>query len=161
MYQGEKYRLWLARMEKHLSRGETDDDCVIWIGAKDAAGYGVARDWNGKVRRVHIQFYEYHSGAPIPTGEVVDHECRIRSCCAFPHLQSKTSRENTLLGVGPTAQNARKTHCSKCGAPYDEENTQWHSGRRECKRCNKARQKARRQAARQEQDEESLELQHA
>lgn len=154
MYKGEKYDRWLARMATHIDFGETPEDCNLWRDAKDDAGYGIARDWDGRVRRVHIQFYEYHTGAPVPDGEVVDHECRIHPCCNYNHLQSKTHATNTLIGVGPTAINARKTECGKCGAPFDEQNTQWHSGRRECKKCNKKRQRERRLAARAEAAEE-------
>lgn len=154
MYKDEKYDRWLARMVTHIDFGETAEDCDIWRDAKDDAGYGIARDWDGKVRRVHIQMYEYYTGAPVPDDEVVDHECRIHPCCSFTHLQSKTSAENTLIGVGPTAQNARKTACGKCGAPFDEKNTQWHSGRRECKECIKKRQKERRRLQRAERDDE-------
>lgn len=143
----------LLRLSKHIDRGEEPDDCHLWTGARDEAGYGVARDWNGKVRRTHILIYEIFTGAPVPDDEVVDHKCRIHPCCNFNHLQSKTSKENTLIGVGPTAQNAKKTHCTKCKTPYDEENTQWHSGRRECKNCNKKRQRERRQAARREKED--------
>lgn len=141
---------WLARIDHHIDKGTEPDDCHLYTRAQDDHGYGIARDWNGKVRRMHILIYEIYTGLPVPDGEVVDHECRIRLCCNFHHLQSKTQKMNTLLGVGPTAQNAKKTHCSKCKTPYDEENTLWHSGRRECKKCTRARQKERRQAAKAE-----------
>lgn len=144
----------LARLERHIDRGEEPDDCHLWTGATDDADYGVARGWDGKVRRTHILIYEAYTGAPVPDDEVVDHECRIHPCCRFDHLQAKTRKENTLIGVGPTALNAKKTHCSKCDTPYDEENTQWHSGRRECRKCNRARQKERRHAARSEREAE-------
>jgi hypothetical protein len=144
---------WLARIEDHIDKGSGYDDCHLYTGAQDGNGYGIARDWNGKVRRMHILIYEVYSGVPVPDGEVVDHECRIRLCCNFNHLQSKTQKVNTLIGEGPTAKNARKTHCPR-GHEYDEENTLWHSGRRECRKCVRAQQKRRRQAARAERDSE-------
>lgn len=146
---------WFRRFESHIDKGEEPGDCHLWKEecAHDEAGYGVARDWNGKVRRTHIIVYELYTGAPVPDDEVVDHECRIHGCCNFSHLQAKTRKENTLLGVGPTALNAKKTHCTKCEKPYDEENTQWHSGRRECKNCNRKRQRERRMSARAEQED--------
>jgi HNH endonuclease len=141
---------WFHRFESHIDKGEEHDDCHLWKDAKDEAGYGVARDWNGKVRRTHIIVYELYTGAPVPDGEVVDHECRVHPCCNFSHLQAKTRKENTLIGIGPTALNAKKTRCTKCKTPYDEDNTQWHSGRRECRTCVRARQRERRQSAKEE-----------
>ena len=34
-----------------------------------------------------------------------------------------------------TDNNARKTHCPTCELPYDEENTYWYKGARQCKNC--------------------------
>jgi len=143
---------WYERAQRHIDKGTEPDDCHLWTGARDAGGYGVARDWDGRVRRTHILVYEVFSGAPVPEGEVVDHKCRIRPCCRFDHTQSETSRTNTLLGMGPTAMNAKKTHCPN-NHEYTEENTLWHSGRRECRKCVRARQKERRRAAREQVEE--------
>lgn len=52
------------------------------------------------------------------------------------HLELVTSRENTLRGVSPAAQRARRTHCP-AGHEFTPENTytQPSSGQRKCRTC--------------------------
>lgn len=38
-----------------------------------------------------------------------------------------------------TDNNARKTHCPTCKLPYDEANTYWYKGSRQCKNCRSRR----------------------
>lgn len=60
--------------------------------------------------------------------------------------EANASRENILRGVGASACNAAKTHCSN-GHPFDEENTGFGKrGNRVCREC--ARQRNRRYSAR-------------
>lgn len=57
------------------------------------------------------------------------------------HLEAVTGYVNTIRGAGPTAKNARKTHC-KNGHEFTEENTLWKGDRRNCRTCKKAKQTA-------------------
>lgn len=77
---------------------------------------------------------------------VIDHICRARNCVNPAHLQVCTNRENILRGVGPTAINARKTHCPN-GHPLSWDNIRYRRGTKSCKIChykNDAKRRARR-----------------
>lgn len=112
----------------------TADGCWTWQAAT-TNGYGVY--WDNvecRVRMAHRWAYEHLIGA-VPDELPLDHLCRNRSCVYPAHLEPVTHQVNILRGVGATARNAAKTHCSK-GHPYDEANT-WidPTGRRKCRQC--------------------------
>lgn len=96
-----------------LSRCEqlTESGCWIWHGPLSHNGYGLIGTGHGtQIRRVHRIAYELYRGV-IPAGKQLDHLGRVR-CCANPwHCEIVTSKENVLRGIGPTAMNAKKTHC--------------------------------------------------
>lgn len=115
----------------------TESGCWLWIGSSWQSGYG---QWKigRKLKRAHRVVYETLVG-PIPDGLEPDHVCRVR-CCGNPaHLELVTSRENTLRGNGPTAQNARKTHCLR-GHPFAGDNLYvGPDGERGCRICMRSR----------------------
>ena len=114
--------------------------CWLWIGAGSGKGY--RRFWiNQHTVRAHRFAYEILVG-PIPAGLELDHLCRIRHCVNPAHLEPVPGQVNTLRGISPSAQNAKKTRCPK-GHPYDEENTRLYRGRRYCRACSQARDAAR------------------
>ena len=120
-----------ATVQQALEAG----DCSLWPGGL-LQGYGII--WNfqstGKRKKAHVAAWEQING-PVPEGRVLDHVCRKRSCVNPLHLDLVTPTVNTLRGNGPTAQNARKTHCNK-GHPLEGENLMVdYRGRRKCKRC--------------------------
>jgi hypothetical protein len=128
-------RFW-AKVEKHDDDCECCGGCWHWQGALER-GYG-SLSVAGKNIRAHRFSYELHV-RPIPTGLVIDHLCRVRHCVNPAHLEVVESRENILRGVGATARNHRKTHCSQ-GHPYDEANTRIRNGGgRDCRACHRAR----------------------
>lgn len=98
-------------------RGE--NGCWNWTRGKKAKGYGTfVTHPNTPAKSVHVVFYEMRYGQ-VPEGLYVDHTCRNTSCVNPKHLEAVTCGENVLRGVGPTALNARKTHCGGCGKEYD------------------------------------------
>jgi hypothetical protein len=111
-------------------------ECWEWKGRLNNAGYGMV--WRRKGERprtvlVHRFVYELVRG-PIPSDRQIDHLCRNRACGNPQHMELVTSRENTLRGEGPTAQNARKTHCIH-GHEFTPENTIWEKKGRKCRMC--------------------------
>lgn len=112
----------------------TPDGCWVWNKGLNDAGYGLTSNGKGKNKRAHVASYELVRG-PVPAGLVLDHLCRNRACINPEHLEPVTRRENTLRGVGASAQNARKSHCPR-GHAYDEGNTVLRRrGGRECRTC--------------------------
>ena len=121
--------------------------CWLWQGADSGNGYGrisVA----GKTKATHILVYEYYFW-PAKEGDVLDHLCRNRHCCSPYHLVPRSQLVNTLIGVGPTAANARKVECLR-GHPLKGDNLilSTHNGRRkrDCRACRKIRAKQQQEA---------------
>lgn len=122
----------------------TDSGCIVWLGGTNGVGYGLFYVGEGRSARTyaHRWSYEYHVG-PIPEDLHVDHLCRNRACVNPAHLEPVTVRENLLRGEGPSAANARKTHCPK-GHPLSGDNLYVHPRKimRRCRECmrNQSRQ---------------------
>lgn len=138
-----KRRLERSDQERFWEKVHKTETCWLWTGGKTGSGYGIfgiqGRDW-----LAHRFAYQLLVG-PIPTGFTLDHLCRIPLCVNPDHLESVTQQENTLRGIGPAAQNARKTHCP-FNHPYDLLNTDFRArGGRRCRTC--ARLYARRRRA--------------
>lgn len=104
---------------------EVEGPCWLWTGAVSDGGYGVFRVGPDQLVHAHIWAAEQAFG-PAPPGYEWDHRCHQRDYCAGgkgdlhrrcvnapAHLRLVESRVNKLLGCGPTAVNARKTHCHR------------------------------------------------
>ena len=106
--------------------------CWEWTAALKR-GYGTIKRQGG-MRPAHRVAYEYLRG-PIPDGLTIDHLCRNLPCVYPWHLEPVTNKVNLARGVGPSALNARKTHCKR-GHLFDEANTHRDdTGRRRCRAC--------------------------
>lgn len=103
-------------------------------------GYAIFT-FNGASSMAHRASWELLVG-PIPEGLQLDHLCRVRACVNPDHLEPVTQRENTLRGVSPVAENARKTHCPQghpfAGSNLRVEKAKYGSARR-CLTCFRAR----------------------
>jgi hypothetical protein len=123
-------------VERMLSRTVIDpaSGCWLWTGCK-IRGYGQTSVGGGKRGRVHRVSYEHFRG-PIPEGLTIDHLCRTPACLNPEHLEAVTSAVNTMRGVGPSATNARKSHCN-AGHPLAGANLCAGAPRRgrECRTC--------------------------
>jgi hypothetical protein len=126
----------LAARLRFWNKVEAGDGCWVWLGALEHRGYG--KFWlSGRHVAAHRFAYETCVG-PIPEGLCVDHLCGDKRCVNPAHMETVTSRENTLrCGKAPASINARKTACPK-GHPYDEANTYFSPssrGGRHCRAC--------------------------
>lgn len=141
------------------SPGEPNE-CWIWPGRKNDAGYGILRTFeklpDGAHKRVnsrvHRVAFAWRHG-PIEDGVVLDHichnedaecrggiECIHRSCFNPEHLRPKTTGENVLSSpLTISSRNALKTHCPQ-GHAYTPENTRVErDGGRKCRACGRDR----------------------
>ena len=128
-------------VERLVVHARGEDECWEWPGADSGNGYGrISVD--GKTRATHIVMWELFHGKHKPKDKVLDHRCRNRKCFNPHHLRLIPMLDNTLIGEGPTAKNARKTHCLR-GHEFNKSNTivRVRNGRntRECRACRKER----------------------
>ena len=108
--------------------------CWIWTGNIEDQGYGVYPNGRGSTVKAYRLIYEMVVGE-IPEGLQPDHLCRVRACVRPTHLEPVTKKENVLRGFGPTAINARKTHCIH-GHPFEGANLIIRpNGDRDCRTC--------------------------
>jgi hypothetical protein len=113
------------------------NSCWEWTGALFPNGYGRI-SFARRTLYPHRVSYELHNGA-IPEGLHIDHLCRNRACCNPEHLEAVSCRENILRSpIAPASQNAAKTHCLY-GHEYTEANTVTTKTGRNCRTCNRWR----------------------
>lgn len=89
-----------AKMQSYVlahSIPEPNSGCWLWLRYVNQDGYP-RMSHEGKVRGVHRISFAAFKGA-IPSGYVVDHMCRVRSCVNPDHLQLVTPTENQILGT--------------------------------------------------------------
>lgn len=134
--------------ERLFARLEIDTaGCWIWTGSTRKAGYGQiwtsVADGPRRLLSTHRAMYELTRG-PIPDGMDLDHLCRVPLCMNPDHLEPVTRAENVLRGEGPTAQNARRTHCNEGHELVLVNPT---TGQRGCPPCIATRMRAKREAA--------------
>jgi hypothetical protein len=121
-----------------------DNGCWTWTGPLNPKGYGKI-NIGGTTHQVH-RLGALLAAAPFDPELTLDHLCRNRASWNPAHLEPVPLRENILRGVGPTALNARKTHCPQ-GHEYTEDNIRRRADRpneRECKTCHRAAKARRR-----------------
>lgn len=111
----------------------TDSGCISFQGKLRNDGYGHIQVDNVSIY-LHRFVYEQQIGK-IPKNMSLDHLCRNKQCINIKHLEVVTNKINVLRGIGPTAINARKTHCNNDhlleGNNLRIENT----GSRRCLQC--------------------------
>jgi hypothetical protein len=136
------------RFLRHVAPPTNKYACWRWTGfiekTGSGAGYGKFQWSTGDCRWAHRAAYQLFKEDPIPPGHVIDHLCRNLACVNPNHLDAVPRRINTLRGIGPSAINARRTHCPK-GHPYDQANTYLQRSKygRQCKICQNEQSKLR------------------
>lgn len=132
----------LHRVARFLSKIEMNPNgCWGWTGSVAPNGYG-----RYGVNWAHRLSYELFVG-PIPEGFEVDHVasrgCTQRTCTNPDHLEAVTPGDNRRHQPNVIDQMLR-THCPK-GHPYDQENTRMKGNKRDCRQCERDRQRVKRQ----------------
>ena len=119
--------------QRFWEKVDKSESCWLWTGGLVKGGYG-QYNLEGRCRQAHRLAYELAVG-PIPDGLVIDHLCKNPRCVNPEHLEPVTRGENVLRGVGPTAENARKSECKR-GHPLTPENlAPSKQGWRVCRAC--------------------------
>lgn len=110
----------ITRFWKFVDKREPHD-CWLWLGGKTERGYGLF--WVDRHTVSAHRFCFEVLRAPIPQGLVLDHfYCKNTSCVNPDHLEPVTDLINVVIrGSGPTAINAKKTHCLN-GHPFEGKN---------------------------------------
>lgn len=117
---------------------EDENGCWIWQGYKKEKGYGNI-NYKNKIWLSHRLSFKLIGGNDLIPGMVLDHFFCDKPPCINPdHLKQVTSKENTLRGTGPTAENSRKKKCIR-GHPLSGDNLYVHpnSKSRNCKACSR------------------------
>ena len=71
-------------VERLAAQIDKSGECHIWMGARNAAGYGIIGHNGGKIL-VHRAVYELEVG-PIPEDQGLLHRCDNPPCCNTEHL---------------------------------------------------------------------------
>ena len=130
----------MERFWNKVARPVGIGECWNWLAHRDCDGYGTFQLTSKRKVRAHRLSYEM-TIENIPEGKVIDHLCRNPGCVNPYHMEVVTNRENILRGMGPAAQNSRKTLCKR-GHPLEGDNlliTFLRMGYRACKTCHRLR----------------------
>lgn len=138
--------------------------CVEWGGYTTEFGYGMIGTVVGTMGYTHRLAWELVNG-PIPEGINVLHHCDNPPCCnAYDtenHLFLGTHQDNADDKVAKGRHSNGNERKDRCPADhlYDEANTYWYKGKRDCRKC-RAAAEARRRARRHQSDQEGLNGHH-
>jgi len=75
------------------AKTESQGECVVFTGCRDACGYGRINGPNGKLVRIHRQVWKEAHGE-IPAGMVICHKCDNPACYRLDHLFIGTQVDN-------------------------------------------------------------------
>ena len=112
-----------------------ESGCWLWTGTRTGDGYGQfyhnrSRHLAHRVSRAVLVGDCAVASRSLKLDQV-DHLCRTPACVNPGHLDPVTARTNVLRGNSPTAVNARKSVCPRCGGEY----TDCERGGRRCVPC--------------------------
>lgn len=134
--------------QRFMAKVDTSGECWEWTAKRDRSGYG--RFWYREDASylAHRAAYELFVG-PIPDGLVVCHRCDNPGCVNPRHLWLGTMADNNWDKVAKGRASGPRSGAPDCarGHPFDEVNTRWYRGKRNCRTCaNEAQRRRRRKA---------------
>lgn len=94
-----------------LIRGPNANGCLIWVGRRNASGYGMFGS-----KGAHRVAWERERG-PIPAGMLLCHKCDVRECVNVDHHFLGSSRANNADKVAKGRAHAIRT-CAECGSEF-------------------------------------------
>jgi hypothetical protein len=122
-------RIYEATIERFWAQVNKTDSCWLWTG-ETQRGYGRFGNVTVPSGSAH-RFAWFITNGQIPDGLEIDHLCHTldptcaggiscphRACVNPSHLEPVTPQVNTLRSKSPSADNARKEVCPKCGGDY-------------------------------------------
>lgn len=143
---------WTDRFDDRIRKV---DQHWLWVGYVDTKdGYGRFKPLHAeRAQLAHRLAYVRWIG-PIPDEfpiiDHLNHPFNLRRCVRPECLEAITHAENTRRGLSPAGQNARLTHCPRCGSEFNATNAVFRDdGERRCRICRRrlnAEYKARRKA---------------
>lgn len=135
------------RMTRVFAEAANAGGCFVWPHSRQSKGYGqIWRD--GKNALAHRVAYEIAYG-PIPDGLWVLHHCDNPPCINLRHLYLGTPSDNSRDMVAKGRRKGGFARGSACrrGHAYDADNTRHRAdGRRDCRACDRIRDRLRRAA---------------
>jgi hypothetical protein len=139
---GPKPKPNIVRFLRLVRISDDDDGCWIWLGGKNANGYGSFKPYHRPTTLSHRFMFEHQHGQPIPEGLHLDHLCSNPSCVNPAHLEPVTPQENVARSV----LRRRGGDPGSCvnGHELTLENTYEWRGLKLCRSCRRAQRSRRR-----------------
>lgn len=142
---------WAERFDDRIRKGERH---WIWTGHVNAQdGYGRFKPSHAdNAMLAHRLAYVRWIGVIPDDKPVIDHlghPFALRKCVRPQCLEAISHAENSRRADSPMGRNARLTHCPRCGAEYNRDNTVYRKdGERRCRICRRAEHARARERAR-------------
>lgn len=150
MANGQRREVTAKRLQIFVAKlAVAENGCWHWTGYLAPTGYGLT-----KIQRVGVNVHRFSYlvfVGDIPDGMHLDHTCHTeaierKECaggegclhrrCANPfHLKAVTPRENVLISLSVTAENAKRTHCMNGHSLEGDDLHLRASGGRVCYQC--------------------------
>jgi hypothetical protein len=110
-----KLRPWCGSIEsrflRYVVKGDGEDDCWAWTGAKSKAGYGrigIGAPTHRTDGAHRVSWRLHNANAEIPTGMFVLHSCDNPQCTNPKHLRLGTKSDNSNDMYSRNRQGKRK-----------------------------------------------------
>ena len=89
----------IARLHRTKFDQRDSDECWLWRGSPNSAGYGRIRFRPGSRSQVgaHRVAYVLATKQTLSGSQQVDHICRVRLCVNPAHLRVATPKQNSCL----------------------------------------------------------------